>query len=99
MTYDHGNAREFVASLGGMKMDETALAAFDRDAQTFEFTQEQFDMALRFHARVVKHYFTPTSYSFSGRLGLAVYFVFQPVGAFFKRHWKTAKEAFELRKL
>lgn len=73
--YGHGQALAHIESLG-MEVDNARLDEFDIFAQKIGLTQVQFTALVYAHAKLMKHYFTPSSYSYKNRIKIALYFLF-----------------------
>lgn len=73
--YDHRAAMAYCEQIGLHWYANLVINA-DMDAKKFNFTQEQFDVAMRHHLWQVRHLFDPGSYSFCQRIVISLWFLF-----------------------
>ncbi|MEK9753376.1 MAG: hypothetical protein VW338_09215 [Rhodospirillaceae bacterium] len=74
--YDDSYVRREVADMGGsMVVDEVALQNTKVICAEEGVSQDAFDRLTGYHARLMKHYFTPANYSFGSRLKIAFAFL------------------------
>lgn len=72
--YDHSNGKAYCEMLE-MPWDEDFASRIDELAHEAGLNQEQWDLMVREYAWRVKWMFTPTTYSFTQRIMLALHFL------------------------
>lgn len=75
--YDWQPSRDYCASLG-MGFDEDGAVQADKLSFTHGLSQDAFNAAMYLYADKVLWAFSPSTYTFCQRLGLAFHFIYNP---------------------
>lgn len=73
--YDYTQSRQHCAA-AGLVFDQRMVDIADKEFEAGHLTQSQVNIVMRTHIDTVRWLFTPQSYSFWQRIGMAYHFLF-----------------------